>query len=90
MHDTVARTPGVLVKPSTGRTTGITGLVYESVRGVTRLVGAGVDALLGMLAPLLADRRSSEEREAVLAALNGVFGDYLDATGNPLAVAMHA
>jgi hypothetical protein len=89
MHDTVARTPGVLVKPSTGRTTGITGLVYKSVRGVTRLVGAGVDALLGMLAPLVADQRSSEEREAVLAALNGVFGDYLDATGNPLAVAMH-
>jgi pimeloyl-ACP methyl ester carboxylesterase len=89
MHHTVAKTPGVLGKPPTGRTTGITGLVYKSVRGITRLVGVGVDALLGMLAPLVADRSSSEEREAILAALNGVFGDYLIASGNPLAITMH-
>ena len=75
MHHTVARTPGVLGKSPTGRTAGITGLVYKSVRGITRLVGVGVDALLGMLVPLLADRPSSEEREAVLAALNGMFGE---------------
>ena len=89
MHHTVIRTPGVLGKPPAGRTSGITGLVYKSVRGVTRLVGVGVDALLGVLAPLLADRPSSEEREAILAALNGIFGDYLVASGNPLAIAMH-
>ena len=88
MHHTVARTPGVLGKPPIGRTTGITGLVYKSVRGVTRLVGVGLDALLSTLAPLLEDRPSSEEREAILAALNGVFGDYLVASGNPLASAM--
>ena len=89
MHHTVTQAPGVLGKPPTGRTAGITGFVYKSVRGVTRLVGVGIDALLGMLAPLLADRPSSEEREAILAALNGVFGDYLVASGNPLAIAMH-
>lgn len=89
LHHTVARTPGVFGASPTGRTAGITGLVYKSVRGITRVVGAGVDVLLGMLAPLLADRPSSEEREAILAALNGVFGDYLVASGNPLAVAMH-
>jgi pimeloyl-ACP methyl ester carboxylesterase len=89
MHHTVLRTPGVLGKSPTGRTSGVTGLVYKSVRGVTRLAGAGVDALLGVLAPLLADRPSSDEREAVLAALNGIFGDYLAASGNPLAIAMH-
>src|SRR5437867_183697 len=88
MHHTVARTPGVLGKPPIGRTTGITGLVYKSVRGVTRLVGVSLDALLSTLAPLLEDRPSSEEREAILAALNGVFGDYLVASGNPLASAM--
>ncbi len=31
---------------------------------------------------------SSSEREAVLAVLNGVLGDYLEATGNPLAIPM--
>src|SRR4029453_11049458 len=88
MHHTVLRTPGILSKSPTGPTVGITGFVYKSVRGITRLVGGGVDALLGMLAPLLADRPSSEEREAILAALNGIFGDYLAASGNPLAVPM--
>ena len=63
MHHTVLRTPGILGKSPSGRTTGITRFVYESVRGITRLVGGGVDALLGMLAPL-ADRPSSDEREA--------------------------
>jgi pimeloyl-ACP methyl ester carboxylesterase len=87
MHHTVLQTPGILGKSPTGRTTGITRFVYESVRGITRLVGGGVDALLGILAPL-ADRPSSDEREAILAALNGIFGDYLVASGNPLAVPM--
>src|SRR5208283_195742 len=31
---------------------------------------------------------ASQEREAVLAALNGLMGDYLAATGNPLAIPM--
>jgi hypothetical protein len=88
MHHTVARTPGVLGESPDGSTRGITGFVYRSVRGVTRVVGLGVDALLGMLAPLLAENGSSHEREAVLAALNGVLGDYLAATGNPLAITM--
>jgi hypothetical protein len=51
-------------------------------------VGGGVDALLGAIAPLVAERPSSPQREAVLAVLNGVFGDYLEASGNPLAIPM--
>ena len=85
MHHTIARTPGVLEKPPQGRANGIAGLVYRSVRGVTRAVGAGVDGLLGVLGPLIANKRSSQEREVMLAALNGVLGDYLLASGNPLA-----
>ena len=88
MHHTIARTPGVLGKAPKGRTDGITGLVYRSVRGVTRLVGGGVDTLLGLLAPLVAQKGSSQEREAVLAALNGVLGDYLAESRNPLAIPM--
>ena len=84
-----AKTPGVLGPPPKGRTaSGITGLVYRSVRGVTRVVGDGVDTLLGMLAPLVAEQSSSQKREAVVAALNGVLGDYLVASGNPLAIEM--
>jgi pimeloyl-ACP methyl ester carboxylesterase len=73
-------------------TRGITGLVYETVRGVTRLAGGSAEALLAWLAPALATAEPhqvpSAEREAVLAALNGVLGDHLAATGNPLAIDM--
>ena len=74
------------------RTHGVTGLVYKTVRGVTHLVGGSTEALLGWLAPALAApdprRPPCPEREAVVAALNGVLGDHLAATDNPLAVTM--
>ncbi|MBL0141643.1 MAG: alpha/beta hydrolase [Betaproteobacteria bacterium] len=88
MHHTITKVPGPLGKAPKGRTRGITGFVYRSVRGVTRLVGLSVDGLLGLLTPLIAEKRSSQERETVLAALNGVLGDYLAESGNPLAIAM--
>jgi hypothetical protein len=88
MHHTILRTPGILGKAPAGRTRGITGFVYRSVRGVTRLVGGSLDVLLEPLARLGRDEHTSPEREAVLAALNGVLGDYLAATGNPLALPM--
>jgi hypothetical protein len=76
-------------------TSGITGLVYRSVRGVTRLVGGSLDALLGQVASLLGPAAagpgaapSRTDRDAVLAVLNGVLGDHLAASGNPLAVPM--
>jgi len=88
MHHTIGRPLGVGSRQSPGRTRGLTGLVYKSVRGVTHLVGGGLDALLGQLRPTLAGRASSPQREAVLAALNGVLGDYLVASDNPLAIPM--
>jgi len=52
------------------------------------VVGGSADALLGLLAPALSPDDPSPEREAIVAALNGVLGDYLAATSNPLATAM--
>jgi len=88
MHRNIASTPAPLGKAPAGRTRGITGFVYSSIRGMTKLVGGGLDAVLGRLVPLFGEKQSSPEREAVLAALNGVLGDYLEASGNPLAIAM--
>ena len=76
--------------------TGITGLVYGSVRGITRLAGGTVNAALSKAAPLITERffgeggtpASSPEREAVLSAINGVLGDQLLATANPLTISM--
>ncbi len=86
LHERIARPPGV--SAGDGRTRGVTGLVYRSIRGVTRLVGGSIEALLGLLAPALAPGEPTPQREALVAALNGVLGDYLADTGNPLATAM--
>jgi hypothetical protein len=66
----------------------ITDLVYRGVRGVTNLVGSGVDVLVASLTPFLGDSAPGLQREAVVAALNGVVGDHLAATNNPLAIHM--
>jgi len=87
MHHTIASFTGIFGKPPAGRTSGITGLVYGTVRGSTRLVGKGLDAVLAM-AQAAAPGASTPAREAVLAALNGVWGDHLAASGNPLAIPM--
>jgi predicted GIY-YIG superfamily endonuclease len=86
----VEATRGVagIVEDMQGPTLGIAGLVHMGIRGATRLVGGGVDALLAPFVPLLGETRSRPGMEAALAVLNGVVGDHLAATGNPLAIPM--
>lgn len=88
MHHNILRTPGVLGTATQEPASGITGFVYRCVRGVTRAVGGAIDAALRPLEPLLGGAASSPQRDAVVAALNGVLGDHLQASGNPLAVRM--
>ena len=87
MHERIARLPGS-GGTLDGRTGGISGLVYKTIRGVTRVAGGSIEALLGLLAPALGSYGEGRERDAIVAALNGVLGDYLVATGNPLATPM--
>ena len=62
------------------------------MHGVTELVGKGLEAAFTRMEPLLESLVDSPpetpQREAVLAALNGVMGDRLAATHNPLAIPM--
>jgi pimeloyl-ACP methyl ester carboxylesterase len=104
MHRNISGLAPIVGQSRQGSTKGITGLTYRSVRGVSRVVGdvlhvglgAPLDVALAQLAPLLKTKRlsalssmrASLQREAVLAAVNGVFGDYLVATSNPLAITM--
>jgi pimeloyl-ACP methyl ester carboxylesterase len=96
VHQSVWRTLGVPGGAGGDRTRGLTGAVYDSVRGATRLLGKGLDGALAGVAPLLEPlldttdlaQPESLRREALLPALNGVMGDRLAATGNPLATPM--
>jgi pimeloyl-ACP methyl ester carboxylesterase len=91
VHQSVLRTLGV-AGPQGSATAGITGLVYQSVRAITRLVGTGLDRALMHLEASLATSDDtlpgSPQRDVVLAALNGVIGDRLVAAGSPLATTM--
>src|SRR5579883_1870268 len=51
--------------------------VYATIRAVTSFVGGAVDVALAPLAGLLGSGAPGPEREAILAAINGVLGDYL-------------
>jgi pimeloyl-ACP methyl ester carboxylesterase len=86
MHHTIVSGSGIVGKAPSGRTSGITGFVYGTVRGTTRLVGRGLDAALGAITLPAAPHASSPAREVALAVLNGVWGDHLAASNNPLAI----
>jgi len=88
MHQTIGAGPGVLGRPLDALTRSLTGPIYGGIRAATQLVGTSIDAALGQLAPLLGESTPGSERDAILAALNGVLGDYLAETGNPLAIQM--
>ncbi|NJS37560.1 MAG: hypothetical protein HC765_16025, partial [Brachymonas sp.] len=106
MHAAIVNlAPALSRKPSQPRATrGITRWVYRSVRGITLVVGWGIDRSLDLaqlpvvnqaLAPALKQlsaklklRSAEPYRETVLAALNGVLGDTLAATHNTLAIQM--
>ena len=87
VHQSVLGTLGLPGGAQPGQARGLTGFVYQSIRGVTRVVDAGLQAGLARLEPFFEPPDTGEvlwEREAVLAALNGVLGDRLQADGNPL------
>ena len=92
VHQSVWSTVGAPGNDEPGRTRGITGFVYRSVRGITRVVGRGADLVLAGLQPFIdatrGNRKETPQREAIFAALNGVMGDRLFADANPFAIPM--
>ena len=68
--------------------TNVAGITYKSIKWSTQLIGDGLDKALGHLAPMLGEVESTNEREAIRSALNGVIGDYLEEKENPLKITM--
>lgn len=86
MHNSVLDTPGL--PPPTRGVHGVTRLVYRGVRGAFRVTGKGFGGAAALIDAKPDNRPTSRGREIALAALNGVIGDHLAATGNPLAIPM--
>ena len=90
VHQSVLGTMGLPGGKEPGRARGLTGLVYQSIRGVTQWVDVGLQAGLARLEPFFTPAAAATsdvlwEREAVIAALNGVMGDRLCRTTIPCA-----
>ncbi|WP_372958545.1 esterase/lipase family protein [Marinobacter sp.] len=88
MHRNISGLAPVIGPGRPGPTRGVTGLVYRNIRRVSALTGQGLEFTLSRFAPMLANQESTARRDALLAALNGVLGDYLVASANPLAIPM--
>jgi pimeloyl-ACP methyl ester carboxylesterase len=88
MHHTIQLGHLPLGKSRADVTRGLTGLVYRCIRGTTQLVGRGIDAGMSPLAGLLPEGESTPARDAMVSAINGVYGNHLERTGNPLAIDM--
>jgi pimeloyl-ACP methyl ester carboxylesterase len=89
MHRRIASGPAVLGRPLALPARITTAIAYGSVRGVTKLVGGALDVVLSEIEPLIGESEPGPERDAVVAALNGIFGDWLAKTKSPLAIDMH-
>lgn len=88
VHHNIVSNPGKAASREHGRTAGISAMAYRSVHGITQVFGSGIDTALAILAPYLGNIPDRPDREHVQSALNGLLGDHLSASENPLAIPM--
>ncbi len=88
MHRRVVHPPLLPSTPIQHLITKIAGFTFQNIRWSTQLIGSGLDKVVGQLVPVLGQIKSTDEREAMRSALNGVIGDYLEEKENPLKITM--
>jgi pimeloyl-ACP methyl ester carboxylesterase len=88
VHRSILETPGPFGYLAQAATGGVTAFVYRGVRGAFGLTGRGLGAAAALLDGDLDVQPISRGRAVAIAALNGVVGDHLAETRNPLALKM--
>jgi len=88
LHRTIQLRPGPLGGLTSDRPKRIAGTVYRTVRVATRLIGKAIDVSLAPVTELLPEGNSSPSLDTYRSVANGIYGDYLLRTGNPLAIKM--
>jgi pimeloyl-ACP methyl ester carboxylesterase len=88
MHQRINPVPTSKANVAAERSGGISGLVYNSIRSITALVGKSLDGPLALLSQQLGQATPSANSAALISALNGVLGDHLVKRQSPLAIAM--
>ncbi len=92
MHETIARHPPPFARQPDEITKAhglIASAVYSTIRGINAVLRRGADRAFDLLQELTPDSARPVEAEIrTIAALNGAFGDHLEARGNALAIPM--
>ena len=91
MHETIARRPLPWAKQPEELTKAhglIAAAVYETIRGVNGLLRTGTDKAFDLLPDSTIGLVPAASETRAIAALNGAFGDHLEARGNALATTM--
>jgi hypothetical protein len=89
MHKRISPVHTTVADTEKEKLTGISGLVYRNIRHVTEMLGKSIDGPLGAISKIFATQPDSSSTQSMLAALNGVLGDHLVLSKNPLAIPMH-
>ncbi len=88
LHKTILHVGGIRGPLHKTRTRGITGFVFRIIYKIIDIVGYSTGKLLAQLSIIIEKKTSTLQREAIISALNGVIGDYLETSENPLAIQM--
>lgn len=88
MHKRVVHPPFLPATPIQQLITNIAGITYKNIRLGTQFIGGSLNLVLEQLANVLGELEQTDQKEAIQAALNGVVGDYLEKTENPLKITM--
>lgn len=89
VHHRISPLSSLTSKNDKEKVSGISGLVYQNIRNVTEQIGDSIDAPLASISKTMDTASDSASKQALQAALNGVLGDHLVRSGNPLAIPMH-
>jgi pimeloyl-ACP methyl ester carboxylesterase len=88
MHHRIVHPPFLPSTPIQHLITAIAGITFKNIKWGTKFIGGSLDKALKQLGPILGELKTTNQREAIRAALNGVVGDYLEAKENPLQITM--
>ena len=88
MHRRIVHPPFLPSTPIQHLITTIAGVAYKNIRWSTKFIGKGADMALGSLASVMGNIKKTEEREVMRSVLNGLIGDHLEKTDNPLKIDM--
>lgn len=88
LHFTIVRLGVLGNNENRKKVKGLSGFIYNMIRAIAVMTGYGVDHLLDKLQRHLGEKLSTQKREALVSIVNGVLGDYLDRSANPLSIRM--